>query len=86
MTDNGGRVSLVSTAHNAENELRGKLRKDILRPVCPKCHHPRLERLPRLGFLVKYVFSLIGLYPWTCGYCRSNMLLFKRNVSHKKNH
>ena len=46
--------------------------------VCPGCGNFGLRRVVRRGFLQSKFFSIIGIFPWECSYCRNHFLIRKR--------
>ena len=46
---------------------------------CPKCDAPAFDRLPRSGFIQKYLLSALGYYPWMCTVCRHTGFLKRRS-------
>jgi hypothetical protein len=49
------------------------------REGCPTCGTPYLRRLQRRGFMQKFVYSLLGYYPWECPVCRVPVYLKDRH-------
>jgi hypothetical protein len=42
------------------------------------CETPQLRRGSRRGFSERYVFWLVGLFPWVCQVCNERVMLRKR--------
>ena len=48
------------------------------REACPRCERRNLKRMPREGIGQRWIFSLLGYYPWHCNRCGGNFLLKNR--------
>lgn len=45
-------------------------------PICPHCQSKRIRRVKRQGYLQKKVFPKFNGYPYHCGTCNRNSILF----------
>lgn len=52
--------------------------------VCPHCKRALLRRSSRQGFAEKFLFSLLGYYPWRCTYCKQRQMLRDRGESRSR--
>ncbi len=48
--------------------------------VCLQCNRAALRRSSRRGFAENFVYSLLGYYPWRCGYCKERTMLRDRGA------
>lgn len=46
--------------------------------LCPGCKRGGMRRTSRHGFREKFVYSLLGYFPWWCSKCRSRVMLRDR--------
>ncbi len=46
------------------------------KPQCPYCKSKRIRRQPRRGFLQRHVYPFFLGYPFHCGSCQTNFVLF----------
>ena len=60
-------------------------------PLCPHCQSKRIRRTKRSGFLQRNVYPIFNGYPFHCGSCNRNIILFigsslgtKRNYEDKQ--
>ncbi len=45
-------------------------------PVCPFCQSKRLRRIKRKGILQRHLWPLFNGYPYHCGHCNRNIIMF----------
>jgi len=45
---------------------------------CTECHHGKLSRTKRVGFLEENLFPFFGYFPWICSECKSHLFLRAR--------
>jgi DNA-directed RNA polymerase subunit RPC12/RpoP len=51
---------------------------------CPRCGPESLQRVERVGFLEKHIYSTFGYFPWRCNHCQSRFYL-KRRYRNQRN-
>ena len=45
---------------------------------CTRCHHGKLSRTRRVGFLEDNLLPFFGYFPWLCSACKQRILLKDR--------
>jgi hypothetical protein len=60
---------------------KGKPKKimNIIKLQCPKCGEFELTRTHRMGFMQRFIYPKLGLFPWECSQCRRISMLTSRS-------